>query len=184
MNPTALILVDIQNDYFEGGKWPVAKMAAASVNAARLLEQARQSGQVVVHVHHEIPSDDAPFFRPGTDGARIHASVAPQTGEAVILKHHPNSFRETGLLALLQENGIRNVTVCGAMSQMCIDATTRAAADFGFDVTVAEDACGAKEVSFGNTQVDAGQVHATIMGALDGTYAKVVKTDAYLAGGA
>ena len=177
MTDTALILVDIQNDYFENGNWPVAKMAAASANAASLLEHARKSGQLVVHVHHEIPSDEAPFFRPGTYGARIHASVAPQTGEAVILKHHPNSFRETGLLALLQDNGIRNVTICGAMSQMCIDATTRAAADFGFDVTVPEDACGAKEVSFGSMQVDAGQVHATIMGALDGTYAKVMKTD-------
>lgn len=180
MTDTALILVDIQNDYFENGNWPVARMAAASANAARLLEHARKAGRLVVHVRHEIPSDDAPFFRPGSDGARIHASVAPQSGEAVILKHHPNSFRETGLLALLQENGIRNVTVCGAMTQMCIDATTRAAADFGFDVTVAEDACGAKEVSFGGVEVDAAQVHATIMGALDGTYAKVVGTDACL----
>jgi nicotinamidase-related amidase len=184
MTDTALILVDIQNDYFENGNWPVANMATASANAARLLEHARKSGQVVVHVHHEIPSDNAPFFRPGTDGARIHASVAPQQGEAVILKHHPNSFRETHLLTLLQDNKIRNVTICGAMSQMCIDATTRAAADFGFDVTVAEDACGAKEVSFGNMQVDAEKVHATIMGALDGTYARVMKTDAYLSGNA
>ena len=182
MTDTALILVDIQNDYFENGNWPVAKMDTASANAARLLEHARKSSQMVVHVHHEIPSDDAPFFRPGTDGARIHASVAPQKGEATILKHHPNSFRETGLLALLQDNGIRNLTICGAMSQMCIDATTRAAADFGFDVTVAEDACGAKEVSFDDMQVSAKQVHATIMGALDGTYARIMKTDAYLAG--
>jgi nicotinamidase-related amidase len=182
MTNTALILVDIQNDYFENGNWPVAKMDAASANAARLLAHARKSGQMVVHVHHEIPSEDAPFFRPGTDGARIHSSVAPQQDEAVILKHHPNSFRESSLLALLQDNRIRNVTICGAMSQMCIDATARAAADFGFDVTVAEDACGAKKVSFGTMQVGAEQVHATIMGALDGTYARVIKTDAYLAG--
>lgn len=73
------------------------------------------------------------------------------------------------------------MTICGAMSQMCIDATARAAADFGFDVTVAEDACGAKEVSFGSIEVAPEQVHATIMGALDGTYARVMKTDAYLA---
>ena len=138
MTETALTLVDIQNDYFANGNWPVAKMAAASASAASLLEHARKSGQLVVHVHHEIPSDETPFLRPGTYGARIYASVAPQTREAVILKHHPNSFRETGLLALLQDNGILNVTICGAMSQMCIDATTRAAADFGFDVTVAE----------------------------------------------
>jgi nicotinamidase-related amidase len=182
MTDTALILVDIQNDYFEGGNWPVARMAEASANAAKLLDHARKSGQTVVHVRHEIRSENPPFFRPGSEGARIHASVAPLEGEAVILKHYPNSFRETGLLALLQDGGIRKVTICGAMSQMCIDATARAAADLGFEVTVAEDACGAKAVSFGDVQVDPEQVHATIMGALSGTYAKVVKTEAYLAG--
>jgi nicotinamidase-related amidase len=63
---------------------------------------------------------------------------------------------------------------------MCIDSTARAARDLGFDVTVVEDACGAKETSFGNVTVPAEQVHATIMGALSGTYATVTDTDAYL----
>ncbi len=182
MTETALILVDIQNDYFEHGNWPVAKMATASANAARLLDHARKSGQLVVQSIMKyrrttrLSSAPVPMARVFTLPSRR------RQGEAVILKHHPNSFRETGLLALLQDNRIRNVTICGAMSQMCIDATARAAADFGFDVTVAEDACGAKEVSFGSIEVDPEQVHATIMGALDGTYAKVVTTDAYLAG--
>ena len=150
MTDTALILVDIQNDYFENGNWPVAKMATASANAARLLEHARKSGQLVVHVHHEIPSDNAPFFRPGYRLARVFTLQSRRRR----VKRQSSSITRTvsakpALLALLQDNRIRNVTICGAMSQMCIDATTRAAADFGFDVTVAEDACGAKEVSFG-----------------------------------
>ncbi|MDX5383777.1 MAG: cysteine hydrolase [Rhodobacterales bacterium] len=177
----ALILVDIQNDYFEGGKWPVSQMDRVGRNAAMLLADARNKGQLVVHVHHEMP-EGGPFFVAGTEGAAINAIVAPQDGEATILKHRPNSFHQTGLEQMLRDHGIDAVTICGAMSQMCIDATARAARDFGFDVTVVEDACGARDVSFAETKVPAAQVHATIMGALNGSYAKVVTTQGYLGG--
>ena len=86
MTDTALLLVDIQNDYFEDGRWPLHKMDQASDNAARVLEHARRERFMVVHIHHEIPSDDAPFFRPGTKGAEINPKVAPAGGEEVILK--------------------------------------------------------------------------------------------------
>lgn len=175
----ALILVDIQNDYFDGGKWPVANMNVAASNAARLLAATRDRNDLVVHVHHEMP-EGGPFFVTGTDGALINTAVAPASGEERILKHRPNSFHNTGLEALLRDNGIEALTICGAMSQMCIDATARAARDMGFDVTVVADACGAKDTSFGDVTVPAAQVHATIMGALNGTYAKVVTTQAWL----
>lgn len=175
----ALILVDIQNDYFDGGKWPVARMAEAAGNAARLLAATRDKGDMVVHVHHEMP-EGGPFFIAGSEGARINPVVAPQANEAQILKHKPNSFRDTGLEALLREAGIGSVTLCGAMSQMCIDATARAAADMGFAVTVVEDSCAAKATSFGGVDVPAEMVHATIMGALNGSYASVTSTQAYL----
>lgn len=180
MSKTALIIVDIQNDYFEGGRWLVDKMSAVSENAARLLAHARSSGQMVVHIRHEIPSDEAPFFRPGTHGAQIHPSVAPKDGEKVILKHRPNGFQDTSLRADLEAKGITDVVICGAMSQMCIDSTARAAADFGYQVTVVEDACGAKEQSFNGCEVPAPQVHAAIMAPLAMTYAKVVGCDAFL----
>jgi len=175
----ALILIDIQNDYFEGGKWPVVNMAPAADNAARLLDAARANGEMIVHVHHEMP-EGGPFFVAGTEGAKINPVVAPQQGEATVLKHRPNSFLNTELEAMLREAGVESVTLCGAMSQMCIDATARAARDLGFDVTVVADACGAKDTAFDGATVPAGQVHAVIMGALSGTYAKVADTDAYL----
>ena len=179
MSKSALILVDIQNDYFEGGKWPVDKMQHVSSNAARLLDHARSTGQMIVHVRHEFLSDDAPFFRPGTPGSEIHASVAPKEGESVILKHTPNSFHQTGLHAELQAKGITDLVICGAMSQMCIDATVRAASDLGFAVTVVEDACGAKEQTFNGMEVPAPLVHAAIMAPLSGTYARVIGSKAY-----
>ncbi len=181
MSKTALILVDIQNDYFEDGRWPVDKMQEVSAKAARLLAHARSIGRTIIHIRHEFLSDDAPFFRPGTPGAEIHSSVAPKEGEAVILKHRPNSFHDTALHPDLKAAGITDVVICGAMSQMCIDATARAAADFGFGVTVVEDACGAKEQAFQGQSVAAPQVHAAFMAALNGSYAQVKSTEPFLA---
>ncbi|MCX2561201.1 isochorismatase family protein [Acetobacter farinalis] len=66
------------------------------------------------------------YFAPGSPGAQINASVQPENGEPVVLKHYPNSFKATELKALLDERGIRKLTLIGAMSHMCIDATGRA----------------------------------------------------------
>jgi len=181
MSNTALILVDIQNDYFEDGRWPVDKMRQVSSNAARLLTNARDHGHMIIHVRHEIPSDEAPFFRPGTPGAEIHVSVAPIGDEPVILKHRPSSFHNTSLRQDLEAKGITEVIICGALSQMCIDATARAAVDFGYSVIVVEDACGAKELAFNDLEVPAPQVHAAFMAPLAMSYASVVTTAAYLA---
>ncbi|MEM5472186.1 cysteine hydrolase family protein [Hoeflea sp. AS60] len=180
MTDTALIVVDIQNDYFEGGRWTLDKMDQASDNAARVLAHARKTGAMIAHIHHEIPSDEAPFFQPGTKGAEIHPKVAPQPGEEVILKHEPNSFLNTRLQDTLSSRGITKVVIVGAMSQMCVDATTRAASDLGYKVTVVHDACAARDTEFDGVAVPAAQVHASFMSALDGTYASVVDCESYL----
>lgn len=157
-------------------------MQEVSANAARLLERFRNKGDMVVHIHHEIPSDEAPFFRPGSTGAEIHSSVAVNEDEKALLKHRPNSFHDTTLRNDLEEKGITDVIICGAMSQMCIDATTRAAVDFGYVATVIEDACGAKEQIFNGQEVPAPLVHAAFMAPLAMTYARVISTDEYLEG--
>ncbi len=176
MKKTALLLVDIQNDYFEGGLWPVAGMDAAARNAAILLAAAREAGQPVIHIQHAMPSADAPFFKPGTEGEKINARVAPKGDEAVVVKTRPSSFVGTDLDRILTDAGIRDLVICGAMSQMCIDSTTRDAADRGYAVTVAEDACGAKDVMFKGETVAAAQVHKVVMGALAAGFATVVPT--------
>lgn len=178
---TALILVDIQNDYFEGGAWPVAHMQRAAEQAARLLAHARATGDLVVHIRHE-GRPQSPFFRPGTQGAEIYPLVAPRDGETVVVKHRPNSFQDTGLHELLQNAEVQRVILCGAQSQMCIDATTRAAVDLGYETVVAEDACAAKEARFGEVEVPAELVHAAFMAPLAMSYAKVVKTEELLNG--
>lgn len=73
MSNTALLLIDFQNDYYptyEDSKWPLSGTEAAATNAAMLLSTFRQQGLPVVHVRHEFPTDEAPFFLPNSKGPR------------------------------------------------------------------------------------------------------------------
>jgi nicotinamidase-related amidase len=150
---------------------------AAAANARILLNEFRKSDSLIVHVQHISTRPGATFFVPGTDGANISQMVAPQGNEIVVVKNYPNSFRSTSLSEILKNKTINDLTICGAMSHMCIDATTRAAFDFGFTCVVADDACATKDLSFKNKTVRASEVHASFMAALSSAYAKVLSTE-------
>lgn len=180
MSARALIVIDIQKDYFPGGRWELSGMEAAADNAGRLLAAARQAGDLVVHVRHEFPTSDAPFFAPGSAGAQLHPKVRNLGDETVVLKHQINSFQGTQLQEILDRQGIQEVVICGAMSQLCVDATTRASHDLGYQCTVVHDACASRDMEFNGVTVPAAQVHAAFMAALKFGYAKSVSTDEYL----
>jgi nicotinamidase-related amidase len=183
MPKRALVLIDVQNDYFPGGKWPLTGIESAADNAAKLLAAARAAGDLVVHVRHEFPTAEAPFFAPGSEGAKIHPKVRGLDVEPVVLKHHVNSFRETDLQAILDRHGVEEVVICGAMSHMCVDAGARAASDLGYQCLVVHDACATCDQEFEGAVVPAAQVHAAFMAALRFGYARLVSTEDYLAGG-
>jgi len=182
MTATALLIVDMQNDYFEGGKFPLVGADAAARHAAKILTAFRAAGKPVIHIRHEILRKPAPFFESGTDGAKIHSSVAPVDGEAVITKNFPNSFRDTDLQQQLQTLGATDLIIIGAMSHFCIDATTRAACDLGYACSVAHDACATRDLEFNGVAVPAEQVHAGFMAALAMGYGAILPTDQVIAG--
>ncbi|MDS9468810.1 cysteine hydrolase family protein [Paracoccus sp. MBLB3053] len=180
MPKKALIVIDIQNDYFPDGDWPLAGVEEAAANAARLIAAARKAGDLVVHIQHEFESPDAPFFRPGSEGAAIHPLVAPAKDEHVVLKHQINSYLDTDLRAHLDQNGVSELVICGNMSHMCVDAATRASADFGYPVVLIHDACASRDLEFNGTRVPAAMAHAAFMSALSFAYAKALSTAEYL----
>jgi nicotinamidase-related amidase len=171
-----LVLVDFQNDYFHGGKMELVGIKQAAANAQLLLNQFRMAKLPVVHIQHISARPDATFFLPETEGAKIHHLVAPLAEEVVVIKHFPNSFRHTSLLELLKGQGTYDLVICGAMSHMCIDSTTRAAFDHGFTCTVADDACATKDLVFKGKTVKAADVQASFMAALSVPYAEVIPT--------
>ncbi len=176
MTRTALLLVDIQNDYFPDGAMPLVNSTEAGNNAGKLLEKFRTKDLPVIHVQHLSIRPGASFFIPGTGGAEIHDCVKPRKSEPVILKHFPNSFRETNLLATLKEKDITHLVIAGMMTHMCIDTTTRAAFDLGFSCTVAHDACATKDLVFNDTVSAAVEVHHAFIAALNGLFANARRT--------
>jgi nicotinamidase-related amidase len=177
----ALLLVDVQNDYFPGGAMPLDDMDRAAANAARLLAAFRERGLPVVHVRHLSVRPGATLFLRGTTGAEIHAAVTPRAGEPVVEKNFPNAFRATDLESRLRAAGAEHLVIAGAMSHMCIDATARAAFDHGFKCTVAEDACATRGLEFAGRSLPARDVHAAFMAALAAPYAKIASAEACVA---
>lgn len=181
MRNRALIVIDIQNDYFPNGDWPLVGVEATAANTALRLSSARSSDDVAVHIRHEFGSPDAPFFRPGSDGAAIRASVLPTDDEHVVLKQQINSFLGTDLKEHLDANDVTEVLICGNMSHICVDAATRAAADFGYGVTLIHDVCASRDLEFDGVTVPAKMAHAAFMSALAFAYARTMSMDDFSA---
>jgi len=176
MPERALVIIDIQNDYFPGGKMELEGADAAAANAGKALARFRKEGVPVIHVRHLSVRPGSSFFIPGTAGAEIHAAVKPQAGEKVIEKNFSNSFRGTELERVLKDAGVKELVVAGMMTHMCVDASVRQAADLGYKVTLLGDACATRAQSFAGETVPARQVHAAFLAALNGFYAKVLPT--------
>lgn len=175
----ALVIIDIQNDYFPGGAYPLVEPKAAAAAAHVVLDRFREVGDLVVHVQHISADEDDTFMRPGTDGVAIHDLVTPLDGEVVISKAHPNAFRDTDLAPILAAAGVDQLVVVGMMTSMCVDATVRAAVDTGLKVTVVADACASPDLQFGQRHVAGVDVQAAFLAALDGTYADIVFSETF-----
>jgi len=174
---TGLLIIDIQNDYFAGGNNPLTGSERAAEQANKLLTAFRSKQLPIIHVRHISTRSGATFFLPGTRGSEIYRSVQPMAGEPVIIKHFPNSFRDTGLLDTLRKMGIDRPVICGMMTHMCVDSTVRAAFDHGFNCILASDACATKDLSKEGVKVEAEYVQRAFIHALSGMFAEVRGAD-------
>jgi nicotinamidase-related amidase len=177
---TALIIIDIQNDYFEGGAMTLVETEKASLNAAKLLNKFREDKSLIIHIQHISIAKTKSYFLPKTIGAEIHKNVKPINGEKIITKYFPNSFRRTDLSDYLNSKNIKNLVICGMMTHMCIDATVRAAKDLGFNITLIGDACATKDLEISGQKVLAMEVQKSFLAALGDFYATIKTTAQYL----
>ncbi|MFM6963923.1 MAG: isochorismatase family protein, partial [Micrococcales bacterium] len=141
--------------------------------AVKVKESFVAAGHPVITVQHIATKPNSTFFLPGTTGAEVHESLTPSEREQLIVKHFPNSFRETNLLELLNSLEVTDLTVVGMMTHMCIDTTVRAASDLGFKVELIEDACATRNLTHAGLTVSAAEVQAAYLAALDGSFATV-----------
>lgn len=166
---TALLIIDVQEFYFPGGRMQLENPEPAGINAGLLLDAFRKIGLPVYHVRHN--------FEPGGD---IHPYVKPLPGETVISKDEVNAFLGTGLLDLLRQDSIEQLVICGMQTHMCVEAAVRAAHDYGFKCLLAGDACATRAIQYEEHIVSASNVHYSTLSTLQGTYARVLTTDAIL----
>lgn len=178
----AVIIIDMQRDYFPDGAMALNNPEKASQNAKRVLDYFRENSLPVIHIQHFSAQPDASFFIPNTIGVEIYDLVKPLENEKVIVKHFPNSFRETELLDYLKENNIQTLVICGMMTHMCVDATTRASKDLGFDNIVIGDACATKDLELNGSKVKAEDVQTSFLAALNYFYSEVMLTEEFLKG--
>ena len=179
MNKTGLMIIDIQNIYFEDGDFKLYHPEETSIKARKVLDYFRSNKLPVIHVQHMFKVNDvseSEKFRL----CEIHKNVMPIEGETIVVKNFPNSFLKTNLQTCLEKLEISNLIVVGMMSHMCIDTTVRESQNFGYNVIVLEDACTTKNLKTLNGEIPASTVHDVFMAALKGTFAQIMTVDEYI----
>ena len=137
----ALLVIDLQNDYFPRGKFPLWNTDVVLENIERAIARANAHGIPVIHIQH-VAKGVAPFFNEGTPGADIHARILTATPNApVVVKEFADSFEKTNLEETLAKLGVTDLLVCGMMTQNCVTHTAISKAAEKYNVTVVVDCC-------------------------------------------
>jgi nicotinamidase-related amidase len=138
----ALLVIELQNDYFPRGKFPLWNTDTVIENIERAISKAKDSGISVVHIQHIAKTGLAPFFNEGTPGAEIHPRILAAAPDApIVVKEYADSFEKTNLEELLSKLGVTELLVCGMMTQNCVTHTAISKAAEKYVVTILPDCC-------------------------------------------
>ncbi|KAJ5979613.1 isochorismatase family hydrolase [Penicillium waksmanii] len=145
---STLIIIDAQNEYATGHlQVELVNETRKVISDLLSLYRSTGNGKNIVHVVHEVPAG-APVFTPGTPLAEEFSELTPQSGEKVVAKNFPNSFAQTDLDEYLKGLGEvgKKIVLVGYMAHVCVSTTARAGAEKGYDVIVARDAVGDRNI--------------------------------------
>jgi len=151
----ALLVIDVQNFYFPGGRSELVEPEKAAEKAAIAIREARETGNPVIFIQHKSAA-----------GMEINNIVKPSEGEKIFVKTEVNSFLGTGLKEYIDALEADTLVICGMQTQMCVEAAVRAAHDFGYSVILLHDACATRNLKFGDREVSAADVHSSTLATL------------------
>lgn len=140
----ALLVIDLQNDYFPGGSFPLWNTADTLDHVEAAVKSARAKGIPVLLIQHiaDPEAGTAPFFNQGTEGAAIHPRIlAAAPGAPVVVKRFADSFFKTTLEKVLSESGVTKLLVCGMMTQNCVTHTVLSKSAEKYTVCILPDCC-------------------------------------------
>jgi nicotinamidase-related amidase len=180
MAKRALLIIDVQNEYFTG-KLPIIYPAGSLDNVLQAMDAASAAGVPVVVIQHGAPQPDSATFRRGSREWELHPAVAGRPRAMLIEKTLPGSFTGTQLAAWLHEREIDTVVIAGYMTQMCCDTTARQAMHQGLNVEFLSDATGTLAVKNGAGAVTAEELHRTILVTQAMRFSTVLSTAEWIA---
>ena len=133
---TALLVVDVQAGLCTG-EWAAFEIDAVIGRINGAIAKARAAQALVVFIQHEEVAGPLQF---GSEDWQLDARLQVRPDDPRVRKTVSNAFHHTGLLALLQQNAVQQLVVCGLQSEFCVDSTVRGALEHGFAVTLLSDA--------------------------------------------
>ncbi|UKA49739.1 isochorismatase family protein [Arthrobacter sp. FW305-123] len=177
----ALVLVDVQQQYFSGPleiQYPTHQESLPRITQA--IDAATAAGLPIAVIQHS-EGEGAPAFAPGTAEYELHPEVeARRTGSwKAVVKQFGSVYAGTDVAAWLREHDVGTVTLVGYMTNNCILASAVEAEFLGFTTEVLSDATGAINLSNHAGTADAKTVHTTLMALLNSNWAAVASTQAW-----
>jgi nicotinamidase-related amidase len=145
----ALIVVDAQNEFSEGGLRPVPYHDRALAYIQSRVAEARKLRNPIAWLRHYNKPNESRAFVPGSWGAELSAGFGPafEFGpERVFEKDVFGAFYETGLEQWLRSLGVDDVLLVGFYTHMCLSTSAREALVRGFNVSIDPDATGAHDL--------------------------------------
>ena len=140
----ALLIIDLQNDYFPGGKFPLWNTEQTLANIEQAIVHAQTQNIPVILIQHIADSSQglAPFFNEETEGAEIHPRILAAAPNApIVVKAYADSFYQTNLSNVLKQLDVNELLVCGMMTQNCVTHTAISKAADAYQVSILPDCC-------------------------------------------
>lgn len=131
-----LLIIDVQNAMITVEK-PVYEANRVIQNIQSLIKKARKKNIPVIYVQHNEKGSE---FENGTDTWQIYEGIKPEASDCIIQKTESDSFYDTPLKAVLEQNQINQLVIVGMQTDYCINATSTRAVELGFEVTLIKDA--------------------------------------------
>jgi nicotinamidase-related amidase len=172
----ALLVIDVQNEYFTG-KLPVTYPQGTLENIKKVMDRANESHVPIAVIQHTSPAPEAATFRKGTHEWELHDEIKSRPYDILVEKTLPGSFTGTGLEQWLKDQNVTTVTIAGYMTQMCCDTTARQAFHLGFAVNFLSDATGPLSVTNTAGTVSDADLHRAILVTQQMRFSRVMTTD-------
>lgn len=140
----ALLVIDVQNDYFPGGAYPQWHAEAVLERIEKVIKKAKEKHIPIILVQHTSGSSDkkASFFNEGTIGVQIHPRIVQAVSKPIIIKKSfADSFYETNLEEILANLNASELFICGMMTQNCITHTALSQAADKYTIKIIPDCC-------------------------------------------